>query len=98
MKLKKDDIVYYADAVGNSVRKGVMLKNLDTSTCIKDWEAYVKLDVDNHASYLMQDCLYFVEDNAKKRVELEREIYNLRNSDLAQKCTDEMFNEFDKKK
>ena len=97
MKLRKGDIVYYADAVGNRVRKGVMLKNLNTATCAKDWEAYVQLDVDYHASYLMQDCLYFCEDNAKKRIDLEREIYNLRNSDLAQKCTDEIFNELDTK-
>ena len=93
MKLKKDDVVYYIDFWGKRVLKGKMMKALDADSCVKEWEAYVLLDRDNHPSYLKQDFLYFNEKNAKKRLELETQIYNLRNEDIAEKCTDEFLNE-----
>lgn len=93
MKFPKGSLVYYTKNL-NQYRLLTEFHSDDYAQ--KGWVLAENVDNKEDRGYLPGEQLYYNLESAKKRKKLDKEIYDLRGADIAQKITDEWFAEKDK--
>ena len=96
-KYSKGEVYYYANIYGHpkeKVLRGTIVEDFYQEGIDRKYHSIlVKLDVDSHNVYINMDKLYYKKENAQKRVKLEQQISNLRNSDCADLVMSDLFPE-----
>lgn len=89
-KFTKDEVFYYARVYSKTVKKCVIENDFFQEEVTEHSQVLVAVEGENHPMYVPVLNLYYSKKNAEKRIKLEKALYNLRNSDSAERITDKV--------